>query len=314
MAFSPSFSVSQLVGSDSIISIVDTSTGSDGLITERHIYLRKADGSFLVPTGTNTDYIVWLKSEGDTINIDCLDKDYSLQITTEWGSAITSIPVTGLWAWYDAALGVTGTTDILEWQDQSGNLRDLTASIGAEPSLVSNAINGLPAISSYGLTCQMSTAVNFADLSNGGTIFLVGKESNVNGATNSDINGVFIGAGAITNMNIQRGTTTSGVAAIRGGINAGTYVTTSLILPESTFGRIRLKNNGATNYISVNNGTEGSAAADGSGYIATPLTVFKSLGNAQGNKQIAEIIIYTRELSTSEITQVETYLATKYAL
>lgn len=83
MALTPSFTVSQSFSTPSVLNIVDTSTGSDPTITQRRVYLQKADGTYLVPTGTTTDYIAW--SYGVSfINIDVLDQDYALQITVEW--------------------------------------------------------------------------------------------------------------------------------------------------------------------------------------------------------------------------------------
>jgi len=86
MAFTQDFSVSQTVSDPSVLTIDDTSTGSGPGIITRYIYLRKADGDYLVPTGTSTDYIVWLYSGGNTLDIDVLDVDYALEITIEWRS------------------------------------------------------------------------------------------------------------------------------------------------------------------------------------------------------------------------------------
>jgi len=83
LALTPSFSVSQPVGENSVLTILDTSTGSDSDITGRRVYLRKSDGTFLVPTGTTTDYILWDYAD-TSIDIDCLDKDYALLITVQW--------------------------------------------------------------------------------------------------------------------------------------------------------------------------------------------------------------------------------------
>lgn len=83
MALSPNFSVSQTFGLPSKVTLADTSTGSDGAITQRRVYLRKPDGTFLVPSGTSTEYIQWSYSASSII-IDALDKDYALSITTQW--------------------------------------------------------------------------------------------------------------------------------------------------------------------------------------------------------------------------------------
>lgn len=83
MAFAEDFTATQTLGLPSKILFTDTSTGSDGSIASRAIYLQKADGTFLVPAGTSTDYIVWAYADS-TITVDVLDKDYALNITVEW--------------------------------------------------------------------------------------------------------------------------------------------------------------------------------------------------------------------------------------
>jgi len=83
VAFSPAFTAAQAVGFPSQIVFTDTSTGTDGTIVSRRIYLKKADGTFLVPTGTSTEYIAWALADTST-TVDALDKDYSLLVTVQW--------------------------------------------------------------------------------------------------------------------------------------------------------------------------------------------------------------------------------------
>lgn len=83
MAIVANFSTAQPVGQPSQIIFVDTSTGSDGSIVQRRIYLRKSDGTFLVPSGTVTQYILWAYADA-TITVDVLDKDRGLEVTVEW--------------------------------------------------------------------------------------------------------------------------------------------------------------------------------------------------------------------------------------
>lgn len=78
-----SFTTSQVLGFPSQIIFTDTTSGGTGSSTERRIYLRKSDGTFLVPTGISTQYIVWAINL-PTLVVDALDKDYALQITVEW--------------------------------------------------------------------------------------------------------------------------------------------------------------------------------------------------------------------------------------
>lgn len=89
MAISPNFSASQNSGTPSIITLADTSTGSDTSITKRRIYLLKSDGTYLVPSGTTTNYIAWditnvNTREPLTISLDVLSQDSALSITVQW--------------------------------------------------------------------------------------------------------------------------------------------------------------------------------------------------------------------------------------
>lgn len=84
MPLTPDFSASQTLGDESTVSLTDTSTGSDGAITQRRVYLRKADGTFLVPEGNgNDEYIEWPWADSE-IDIDALDKDYALDVIVQW--------------------------------------------------------------------------------------------------------------------------------------------------------------------------------------------------------------------------------------
>jgi len=90
MPFIPSFTATQLYATPNILRIVDTSTGSDIDINDRQIYLRKADGTYLVPQGTKTNYISWLYDDGNVIDINVLNIDYCLEIKIDWGISPSS--------------------------------------------------------------------------------------------------------------------------------------------------------------------------------------------------------------------------------
>ena len=86
MALTANFSTSQTPGSPGDIIFTDTSTGSDGSVTQRRIYIQSAAGTFLVESGTTTDYEVW----GDfpsttTITLsDVISKDYGCRVVVQW--------------------------------------------------------------------------------------------------------------------------------------------------------------------------------------------------------------------------------------
>jgi hypothetical protein len=156
----------------------------------------------------------------------------------------------------------------------------------------------------------MATAVNFPNILGGGSVYIVASQRNDRAGINYDSGGAFLGAGSSVNMQIQRGDND----AIAGGI--GTSLATQIEqagLNNDQFYTIRLRSDGTTMYLSINNGTEVSGTDSGASYSATPLTVFKTLGAARGDKQIAEILIYTANHNSTERTQVEDYLKDKYA-
>lgn len=90
MAFIPSFTAVQLYATPTILRVTDTSTGSDDNINNRLIYIRQANGDYLVPQGITTNYIEWRIDKGNVINIDILNVDYALEIKVQWGISPSS--------------------------------------------------------------------------------------------------------------------------------------------------------------------------------------------------------------------------------
>lgn len=88
MPFTPSFSTSQSAGDLSVATFTDTSTGSDNTLTGRLLYLKKYDGNYLTPVNITSQYIFWPLASS-SIDVDCLDKDYCLDITVIWFSGST---------------------------------------------------------------------------------------------------------------------------------------------------------------------------------------------------------------------------------
>jgi hypothetical protein len=89
MALTVDFSAENILGAPGDLLFTDLSTGTDGTITQRRIYIAKWDGSFLVIEGTATDYEVWSGFPGTTtITLeDILDKDYAVIVTVQWLTA-----------------------------------------------------------------------------------------------------------------------------------------------------------------------------------------------------------------------------------
>jgi len=84
MAYVQNFTPSQNITTPSILTLLDTSTGTDAAITGRLVYIQTNDGTYLTPTGNVGSAVNWTLPSGTTINIDCMDIDYALNITVQW--------------------------------------------------------------------------------------------------------------------------------------------------------------------------------------------------------------------------------------
>lgn len=107
MSLTVNFSATQSLSSPNEITLSDTSTGTDGTITSRRVYLRLANGNYLVEEGTTTDYEVWVI--GDTeITLDVLSKSQAINVTVQWLAGTTIVyQKTTLWGFdlYDYIFG-----------------------------------------------------------------------------------------------------------------------------------------------------------------------------------------------------------------
>lgn len=86
MALSVNFTTAQTPGVPGNILFTDTSTGSDGDVTQRRIYIQPSNGTFLVEDGNSTDYSEWPDFPTDTeIELeDILSKDYGCRVVVQW--------------------------------------------------------------------------------------------------------------------------------------------------------------------------------------------------------------------------------------
>lgn len=90
MALTVDFSAENILGTPGDLLFTDLTTGTDGTITQRRIYIRTWDNDPIVIEGTSTEYEVWSGFPGTTtITLeDILDKDYGVIITVQWLTAL----------------------------------------------------------------------------------------------------------------------------------------------------------------------------------------------------------------------------------
>lgn len=95
MSFIPNFSAGQSKSSTNLITLTDTSTGSDGTIAKRRITILQSDGTYLVPAGTNTNYIEWALADS-TITLDVLNQATAPTITVTWLDSSNDVKYTAI--------------------------------------------------------------------------------------------------------------------------------------------------------------------------------------------------------------------------
>lgn len=215
-----------------------------------------------------------------------------------------------LWSWYDAGVGVTGTTTVTQWADQSGNGRDLISETGQEPTLVEDELNGNPVVGVASAVCRMRTADTFPDASQELSVYIVGKQD-VGGGALADSSGHFFSTGA-NSLFLRRN-----FNGVTSELIYSQFKLTTLTfgLTNDTYSSIRLILSPNDNKLAIDNvvvNTNTGALFD---LGSDRLNVFSNATGAQfGNKQIAEFLIYTDKHDASQIAQVEAYLNNKYAL
>ena len=125
MPLSPSFSVSQNSATPSVITLTDTSTGSDVSVTKRRIYLLQANGTYLVPSGVTTQYIDWSLAD-TTKSLDVLTEDTALQITVQWLDSSNVVLYTVTTAFGFSAYGETFYYNLTQLQQANPQIINAT--------------------------------------------------------------------------------------------------------------------------------------------------------------------------------------------
>jgi Secretion system C-terminal sorting domain len=207
--------------------------------------------------------------------------------------------------WLKANAGVTGTTNVSNWADQSGlGNNAFQATPANQPALVLNDLNFNPSINFYGSTSIMSLTSPPADLNS--TIFAVGIPT-----VNTNWRTMFRGAVNDHPIIIQSGGTTLGFYDNSGGGLQSSGFTwlqnePALVGLEMYAGNVNFRKNG----------TQGASIST----INLAGVSLNYFGNYQGNGQnfgrITEAIIYNgaSTLSATQKMQIESYLAVKYGL
>jgi hypothetical protein len=208
------------------------------------------------------------------------------------------IPTSGLELWLKADTGlVISSNRISQWNDMSGNRRNAihAANTMTVPVRVDNAANGKLVLRFDG----SNASFRFSRLTNVRTVFfVVGKNS---GAFNS--NNIRFVIGDSSTANFHPGTHLTDVLACH-------YTSTDILNGEVRF-------NGATVDPEVTNYTTqlGIVAMVTAGACTTSqVAADRWFTDRCWWGDMAEIILYSRSLSSAEVTAVEQYLGAKYGI
>lgn len=107
MAFVPLFSAASVSGEPENILFTDLSTGTDAAIVSRRLYVSNSVDTFLVETGTSTEYEVWALPLATTITLDLLEEDTATKIVCQWLNISNAVL-------YDYTISAEGFTEYNE--------------------------------------------------------------------------------------------------------------------------------------------------------------------------------------------------------
>lgn len=230
-------------------------------------------------------------------------------------SSTANVSRSGLTTWLKADNGVsTSGSDVTHWQDMTTSGNDaIQPSSGNRPTLVTNAVSGLPALAFNGSSQFMQFATGFATFTSGSSIFVVTKPAAVTaGARFLE----FANGTADNNIILSQPSNNAAEFSVYNG-STPTSVTSSSAITLNQYQMLEAVHSGSLNATIYTDGAEG--AQNSVANIANVSRTGNFLGRDFANSkffegEIAEILIYNRSLSTNERKNVEDYLAFRYGI
>lgn len=232
-------------------------------------------------------------------------------------SKAAAVPRSGINLWLMGDAGVlTSSSNVTQWSDFSANDNHATQNTGANrPTLVTNAVNSLPAIAFSGSSQYLQLPTGLADFTAGSTAFVVTKPSSiVNNARFFDFgngtasNNVYLSEStspaSSANFFVYSGASSSSLNSTANKITAGSY---QLLEVVSGSGSASIFTNNALDA----SGTVFNIANTSRTTNYIGIDAAKTAANSY-NGQMAEVILYNRQLTGYERAAVESYLHAKY--
>lgn len=227
----------------------------------------------------------------------------------------TPTDIVGLNLWFDATriVGLVDADPVSTWIDSSGNAHDVTGAGAARPTYKTGIQNGLPIVRFNGVANVLNRAAQASMDISPVTVFCVYKNY-LAGVFNSPIRHGVLGV-----------RNNYGVLSIGGGNpnqyfqwNAGESVAFANAQEDLWFIRTDKHTGGAPATVTIRNNGVAIGSLGGNTALDTDVTDQLYLGQYTaalfGTVDIAELIVYAAALSAADITTVETYLNTKWAI
>ena len=230
------------------------------------------------------------------------------------------VPLDGLVLSLDAGLlsGSDGAP-VSVWEDNSGAGPDATASGSSRPTLVASGIGGRPAVRFDGVDDFLSLGTGFEDFTEGLSVFVVARPT----ALQSGMKMLLLGNGPAGSIGFGRAGSTAGVQyfTANAGESFGWFDTPSgMVAGDAAVYSVSQAGGQVGATVSATVARDGVVL--GSGQVYVPPVGPRS-ANYVGNSywpderfagEIAEILVYDRQLTPAETAAVNAHLAEKYGL
>jgi len=269
-------------------------------------YLQQPGYSYLIPTIFQTTTIKAISKAPFFNDSPVTTVTYSMDNST------APIARSGLAAWYRASDVTTSGSNVTTWQDISGSFNNATNAAN-QPTLVGSAVNGLPAVNFSG-TQFLQLPAGMANLTSGMTVMAIAKPVSVTaGARIFDF-----GNGATSDNALMSLPSTTGLTFSTYNGSTASSATTSSGVTLGQFQLLEALYNGtntATLFRNASQLTQSTTMQTLNNLTRNNCFLGQdSVGGNRFNGQIAELLIWNRQLTVAERTAAEGYLLSKYQL
>ncbi len=235
-------------------------------------------------------------------------------------SLLTNVPQrsANLSQWLRADVStISSSGSVSQWLDQTTNGNNAFQATGAnQPTLSTNAINGMPAVTFNGSSQFLQMGSSFKNLTAGADVFIVAKPQSAS-ATGTLWEACSNGSNAADEIGLQtagtqavgianNSTTTSSVTSSSGALTVGSYQL------------VEFQHNGAgTGTILVNGTSVGSATVQNLANILRAANYIGTGANASSTffqGSIAEILVFNSPQTSAQRGDILAYINSKYGL